>query len=116
MLSTKEKGILLYIINYCKRIENKVHDLSYDDFVRSQDVIEIVCFNIFQIGELAKGLSNEFVDKHDRIPWKYIKGMRDRIGHGYGSLDLKQVWNTATNDVKPLMDYCETIIDESQQN
>jgi len=116
MLSTKEKGILIYIIEYCKRIEVKTLGLTYEDFISNQDLKEIVCFNIFQIGELAKGLSNDFVVKYNKIPWKYVKGMRDRIGHGYGSIDLKQVWCTATSDIKSLKEYCELIIKQSLQN
>lgn len=74
------------------------------------DLREVVCFNIFQIGELAKGLSSEFIKKYDKIPWKQIKGMRDRIGHGYGTIDVEIVFNTAKTDIKELNEYCKEIL------
>ena len=110
MLSIKEEGIMLYIIDYCKRIESKVENLSKKDFSLSKDIQEIICFNLLQIGELAKKLPQEFLSKNNLVPWNEIKGMRDRIVHGYGSIKMERVWDTATKDVKPLRDYCESIL------
>lgn len=106
MVGTKDRGLLLYIIGHCKRIEEKTNGLTKDQFYKNIDIQEIVCFNIFQIGELAKSLSLEFIISHNEIPWKNIKGMRDRIGHGYGTIKLEDVWNTAINDITPLKDFC----------
>ena len=81
----KEKGLLLYIINHCVRVEEKMKTIDKKDFDSSDDIQEIVCFNILQIGELAKALDSIFTNIHDKVPWKSIKGMRDRIVHGYGT-------------------------------
>jgi uncharacterized protein with HEPN domain len=35
-------------------------------------------------------------------PWQQIRGMRNRIVHGYFGLDMGAVWLTATNDVPAL--------------
>lgn len=112
MLTVKEKGILLYIIEHCKRIEGKIIDLSRENFDNDKDITEIVCFNILQIGELAKGLNNNFITKYSEVPWKDIKGMRDVVAHGYSTIDLDQVWKTATSDITPLREYCEKIIED----
>ena len=114
MLSTKEKGILFYIIEHCIRIEEKIKDIEKEEFAKDLDIREIVCFNIFQIGELAKGLSADFISLYGNIPWKKIKGMRDIIGHSYGTIDINQVWSAAINDVKPLREYCEAILEENK--
>ena len=77
MVSTKEKGFLLNIIDHCKRIEEKTKNLTKEKFDNNQDIREIICFNIFQIGELVKKLPNDFLSKYPAAPWKNIKGMRD---------------------------------------
>lgn len=110
MLAAKEKGIMLYIIQHCLRIESKINGVSFETFLFNEDIKEIVSFNVLQIGELAKNLSPAFLKQYPDMPWKDIKGMRDRVAHGYGTIDLKEVWNTATNDIKPLREYCEQII------
>lgn len=113
MLSVKEKGILIYIIKHCQRVEEKISNISFDAFYSDEDIKEIVCFNILQIGELAKGLPSEFLAKYSKMPWKDIKGMRDWVAHGYGTIDLNKVWKSATEDIKPLFDYCESILNEN---
>ena len=112
MLTVKEKGIMLYIIKHCKRIEDKVAGISFDLFLTDEDIKEIVSFNVLQIGELAKNLPASFLEEYPEMPWKSIKGMRDWVAHGYGTISLKEVWKTATNDIKPLREYCERILAE----
>lgn len=113
MLTIKEKGILLYIINYCNRIESKLGSTSYEVFLADSDLKDIVSFNILQIGELVKNLSDDFLKRYPNMPWKDIKGMRDRVAHGYGTIDLYEVWKTATNDIKPLREFCEQTIKDN---
>ena len=36
--------------------------------------------------------------------------MRDRIGHGYETIDIDIVWNTAKDNIKELDIYCEEIL------
>lgn len=72
MLTVKEKGLLLNIIKHCEKIETKVHGLTKKNFENNEDVVEIVCFNIFQIGELAKNFTPQFIEKYSNQPWKQI--------------------------------------------
>lgn len=110
MLSVKERGLLINIIKHCERINEKTKDITREQFESDKDIMEIVCFNILQIGELAKNLSEDFVSKHNSVPWKSIKGMRDRVAHGYGTIDKNKVWDTVIIHVKPLQQYCEKLI------
>ena len=113
MLTVKEKGILLYIIEHCERIENKIINATRKTLDENKDIEEIVCFNILQIGELAKGLSDDFINRYNKVYWKGVKGMRDKVAHGYGTIDLDQIWEAASKEIKPLKEYCELIIEEN---
>ena len=114
MLSVKEEGTLIYIIEHCVRIESKMVGATRETLDNDKDIEEIVCFNILQIGELAKGLDNTFIKKYNGVPWKSIKGMRDKVAHGYGTIDLDEVWKAASKEVKPLRQYCERILQENK--
>ena len=114
MLELKDKGLLLYIIKHCKRVEEKTNEVTIERFYEDDDIKEIICFNVLQIGELVKTLSLELTSKYNKIPWKDIKGMRDRVAHGYGTINLGIVWKTATENIKPLREYCEQIIEENK--
>ena len=113
MLSVKETGILTYIVEHCRRIESKIIGATRETLETNKDVEEIICFNILQIGELAKGLEEPFIKKYSKVPWKRIKGMRDKVAHGYGTIDLDEVWKAASVEVKPLREYCEQILNEN---
>ena len=112
MSKVREKGLILSIIKHCDRIESKMISLDRQTFDKDEDIREIICFNIFQIGELAKNLERDFLDKYKVIPCKQIKGMRENISHGYGTIDLDRVWDTASSNIKALNEYCKKILEE----
>ena len=114
MLTIKEIGLLKNIIEHSKRIEEKVAYISKEKFLEDKDLLEIVCFNILQIGELAKNFDDAFIFKNNEVPWKQIKGMRDKVAHGYGTIDKEKVWETALSDVMNLGRYCQTILDRNK--
>jgi len=60
------------------------------------------------IGEAVKRLSSEFCQAHPEVAWTLIAGMRDRLIHGYDSVDLGQVWRTLAEDVPNLVAQLES--------
>ena len=58
MLNIKDEGRLLQIVKHCNKINKKMNNITTTQFYKDEDLREIVCFNIFQIGELAKGLTS----------------------------------------------------------
>lgn len=110
MLKNRDLGLLNQIINRCNRIIDKTTNIEEEDFYEDNDSIEIVCFNLFQIGELANSLSNELKCEFNKIPWRQIIGMRNRIVHGYDTVDYEVIWNTAKESILELKLYCEEII------
>ena len=114
MLNIKDKCILECIINHSQDILEDISKTSEEEFYKDRKTINSVCFDILQIGELAKSLSDDFILKYNLMPWKNIKGMRDWVAHGYHSLEMTRVWKTASEDIKPLLEYCEQIIKEDK--
>ena len=110
MLTVKEEGILRNIIKHCNKINEKMNGLTREQFDNDEDVVQIICFNILQIGELAKNLPSEFLKANNKVPWQQIKGMRDKVAHGYGTIDMDRVWSTALDDINPLLMYCDQIL------
>ena len=109
----KDLGIILMIISHCDRIKTKLQATTKEFFLKDDDLKEIIAFNLFQIGELANKLSEDFVIAYNKIPWKQIRGLRNRICHGYESIDLEIIWNTANESIEELNQYCTLIIQEN---
>ncbi|HBJ70744.1 MAG TPA: hypothetical protein DDZ09_21355, partial [Alcaligenes faecalis] len=39
-------------------------------------------------------LDLEFAQAHGQVPWRNMRGMRNRIAHGYFDVNLDVVWDT----------------------
>ena len=110
MLATKDKGILLQIVKRCNRIDDILSNVTKKDFDSNENIKELACFNLFQIGELANSLSDDFIMNYNEIPWKQIIGMRNKIVHGYATVEFDIVWGTSKDSVPKLKDYCKRIL------
>lgn len=58
---------------------------------------------MIQISENAKQLSEEFKIENNDIPWNAIYGLRNRIVHDYGNVDLQVVYATLKEDIPFLL-------------
>lgn len=74
-----------------------VEDLEREDFSTDRRTQQAVVLNLLVIGELAAKLlehHGEFVAGYPTVPWGSMKGMRNRIAHGYFEMDIGIVWET----------------------
>lgn len=62
-------------------------------------LIDSIMFRIIQIAENNNKLSDEFKTKHKEVPWVAIKGMRNRIVHAYGHVDMSFVYDTVAHGI-----------------
>lgn len=75
-----------------------VEGMSRKDFLEDKKTQQAVILNIAIIGEAATQLVTECPDfalLHPETPWKQMRGMRNRIAHGYFEINLDIVWDTA---------------------
>ena len=62
-------------------------------------LLDSMLFRLIQVQENAKKLTDEFKQNRKNIPWTDIAGLRNRIVHDYGNVDLSVVYDTLTVDV-----------------
>jgi uncharacterized protein with HEPN domain len=80
--------------------------MTRDEFLADVVRQRAVGMNLLIIGEASMRLADEFPDfagDHSDIPWAKIRGMRNRIAHGYLSIDLDTVWSTSQNAIPDLI-------------
>lgn len=56
------------------------------------------------IGEAASRVSAPTRDAHTEVPWTEIVGMRNRLVHGYASVDHDVLWAVVTRDLPVLLE------------
>ena len=66
--------------------------------------------NIFQIGELANQLSEEFKEKYKDLPWDQMYGIRNRLAHAYIKVDDAIMWDTVKNDIPKLKEKLDEML------
>ena len=74
--------------------------MQYRDFGNSGIKVSTLGFGAMRLPE------EEIRGKYQEIPWRRIAGMRDRLIHGYFTVDFERVWETIKRDL-PLLN--ETI-------
>ena len=58
------------------------------------------------IGETANRILEDdaaFAARHATLPWAAMRGMRNRIAHGYFDIDMGIVWDTVRRDLPALI-------------
>lgn len=59
------------------------------------------------IGEAATKVMDrypDFTDRHPDVPWRSMRGMRNRIAHGYFEINLDVVWDTVQTALPELLE------------
>jgi uncharacterized protein with HEPN domain len=63
------------------------------------------------VGEAASRVPAEQRVRHPDIPWPEIVGLRNRLIHGYDSVDLDILWQIVSDDLQPLIGALEKALE-----
>ncbi len=97
-----DQDAIVDIVESMRRISEYVSETEKEVFLQDHRTQDAVIRRFEIIGEAAKRLSKSFRDRHSDLPWNEMAGMRDRVIHGYDSVDLEIVWRTATEQLPEL--------------
>lgn len=96
----RRDGVLLTeILEAGDRIVALVADRSSADFEGDPDQRDALLWNFTVLGEAVGQLSDEIKDNHPELGWASPVRMRNRIVHGYWSIDLDILVTTARDDL-----------------
>lgn len=65
------------------------------------------------VGEAATRISDRMQAEHPDIPWREIIGTRNRLIHGYDSVDQDILWDIVTADFPPLARQIKSLLPEA---
>lgn len=68
------------------------------------------------VGEAAGRISVEGRTALPGIPWAQIVGLRNRLIHGYDSVDIAILWEILTGDLPPLVERLEFALSAMEQD
>ena len=106
----RDRSYLLDILGSARAIRSYVGGFSRRSFLADQQLQDSVIRRIEVMGEAAGRLSLEFRESHQEIPWARIRGMRNRMIHGYDAIDMDIVWDTVERDIPRIISQLERLV------
>ena len=91
----KIRDDLGFIVKHMSHVDSK-------EFARNDILQDSMMFRPIQISENARKLSEDYKRGHPSIPFMAMYGLRNRIVHDYGNVDLDIVFTTLKNDIPEL--------------
>lgn len=110
---SRDRIRLLHIRDAIGRIRSFVTDR--ETFLVQHVIQDAVIRNLEVIGEAAKALSAETRAQRSEIPWTDIAAMRDRLIHGYFTVDLDLVWDVVASHLSSLDAAVESLLESGQE-
>ena len=108
----RDKGRLEDIRQYALNVEKIIEGITFDEFVGDIRIYYSVMKNVEVIGEAANMLTRDFKEKHPELQWRLIVKMRNVLVHGYAQVSDTDLWQTASNDIKPLREQVDKYLSE----
>ena len=103
------------IVESARSIGDYIAGVSRDEFIENEQLQDSVIRRLLVIGEASARLSDSFRDNRPGIPWREIRGMRNRMVHVYDDIDMNLVWRTARNEVPNLLAELAPVVASDQE-
>lgn len=78
---------LHHILDAIKLIEEYTGGMSENEFLSNTMAHDAVVRQIEIIGEAARNISDKFREKHPKLPWGKMIGIRNKIVHEYFNIN-----------------------------
>lgn len=110
-MSKRQPQLLLEdILESAEKIIAYTQSLTYDEFIADSKTIDAVIRNFEIIGEAANRLPDELKDNNTEIDWHKIRGLRNRIVHGYFGINYKIIWSIIEDYLLDLIAQIKTLL------
>jgi uncharacterized protein with HEPN domain len=91
------------ILEAARLIHGYMAGVTFEDFWHNNEKRDAVALRISVLGESAHKIDKATEAALPGIPFKGIRGMRNRIAHDYGTVDFKIVWAVTQKEIEPLI-------------
>ena len=104
-----DKYYLEKIISDLRFIIEHTKGKTKDEIENNDLLVDSIMFRIIQIEENNSRLSDEFKKEYSEIPWVAIKGMRNKIVHNYGVVNMVIVYDTVMRWIPEMYEKLKSI-------
>ena len=112
---SRDDAVLRDLLAACLAAQEFIGSMTREQFVGDKKTRSAILHQLLVLGEATKRLSIEFRERHPRIPWREMTGMRDRVIHAYDRVDLDMVWMALKKRLPVLREFLEQQTGDSGQ-
>ncbi|MDD2810940.1 DUF86 domain-containing protein [Rhodoferax sp.] len=112
MKSSRVADCLDHMLEAARQASAYIEGMNKADFEDDKRTQQAVILNLIILGEEVTKLlkvDEAFAELHPGVPWRSMKGMRNRIAHGYFEINLDTVWETVQRALPELISQLQTI-------
>lgn len=106
----REQQFLLDMLLSAKIAISYLQNKSIGDLENNLLIQDAVVRRLLIIGEASNRISQNTQQSLPTIPWRLVRGMRNRLVHEYDDLDLDTVWETVKTSLPILVAELERIV------
>jgi uncharacterized protein with HEPN domain len=100
-------ALLLDLRDSAVVIREYISGVDKEQFMKDPILQDAVCLRLAVIGEITGK-----IDKPPKgLPLKAMKGLRNRITHDYGRVDVEIIWKVVQTDLEMVIELVSTEID-----
>jgi uncharacterized protein with HEPN domain len=111
------RDFLRHILEAADRVLRYTKGMGRKEFSADTMVQDAVIRNVEIIGEATNNLLEVTPDigaRYPSIPFVQIRGMRNRVAHGYFAVSLSMIWDTVQVDIQELREQIAKVLGELQ--
>ena len=116
MIENRLPDYLDHMLEAAQQACSYIEGLCIKDFLADKRTQQAVILNLVIIGEAATKLLKDygqFLERYPEVPWRSMKGMRNRIAHGYFDINLDVVWATVRTALPQLLERLPAIREDA---
>ena len=115
-MNARTKERLKLILMFANRIKNDMETISLENFLVNYEKQDAVLYRFGQIGEIASKISDDEQEKHAEIFWQQMIGLRHRLFHDYGVIDLAKIYEITQEPILQLVKNLEEILNSEKRS
>jgi len=110
MLQPKDRIRLQHMLDHAAEALNMIKGRNREDLDNDRQLNLSLVRLLEIVGEAASRTSESTRSSHSELPWIQIIGLRNRLIHGYDSVDYDILWGVLTKELPALVVALEKIV------
>jgi uncharacterized protein with HEPN domain len=109
-LGERDRTTLRQMLDAAQKVQRHTAGRQRSD-LDADELLALAVVRLLEIiGEAAKRVPDDVRASSPTLPWRSIGRTRDRLIHGYDSVDLDIVWSIVQSDIPPLVAELERLL------